>query len=164
MYKTLGVLGGGQLGRMMIPACVDLGVEVHFLDPNPNCSVAPFTSNLGVGDFKDYDTVLEFGRLLDVITVEIEHVNVEALEQLEAEGKAVHPSSKVLRTIQDKGVQKQFYAANNIPSPAFKLIESAAEITDLPIVQKTRTGGYDGQGVQLLRSEADLTKAFEAPS
>lgn len=164
MHKTLGILGGGQLGLMMIRPCIDLGVNVSFLDPNPECSVAPFTSQLTVGDFKDYETVLAFGRTVDAITVEIEHVNVEALEQLEAEGKDVYPSSKVLRTIQDKGLQKEFYETNSIPSPAFRLIESASEITEFPIVQKARTGGYDGQGVQILETEADLERAFQTPA
>lgn len=164
MHKTLGILGGGQLGLMMIRPCIDLGVEVRFLDPNPECSVARFTSNLTVGDFNDYDTVLAFGRTVEVITVEIEHVNVDALEQLEKEGKDVNPSSALLRTIQDKGLQKQFYADQDIISPAFKLIEGVSEITEFPIVQKMRTGGYDGQGVQILKSEADLIKAFDQPS
>ena len=164
MHKTLGILGGGQLGLMMIRPCIDLGVEVHFLDPNPNCSVQPFTSNLTVGDFSNYDDVLAFGRTVDVITVEIEHVNVEALEQLEAEGKEVNPSSELLRTIQDKGLQKQFYVDSNIISPAFKLIKGKGEITEFPIVQKMRTGGYDGQGVQILKSETDLANAFDTPS
>ena len=164
MYKTLGILGGGQLGRMMITPCIDLGVEVYFLDPNPACSVASFTSHLTVGDFKDYETVLNFGRTVDVITVEIEHVNVEALEQLEKEGKTVNPSSRLLRTIQDKGLQKQFYVDAGIVSPAFKLISGVREITEFPIVQKMRTGGYDGQGVQILKSETDVAKAFDVPS
>jgi len=164
MYKTLGILGGGQLGLMMIRPCIDLGVDVSFLDPNPNCSVAPFTSQLTVGDFNDYETVLAFGRTVDVITVEIEHVNVDALEQLEKEGKRVNPSSQLLRTIQDKGLQKQFYVEKGIVSPAFKLIEGASEIATFPIVQKMRTGGYDGQGVAILKSEDDLPKAFDVPS
>jgi 5-(carboxyamino)imidazole ribonucleotide synthase len=117
-----------------------------------------------VGDFNDYETVLAFGRTVDVITVEIEHVNVDALAQLEKEGKAVNPSSALLRTIQDKGLQKQFYADQSILSPAFSLIESTSEITKFPIVQKMRTGGYDGQGVQILKTEADLAKAFDQPS
>ncbi|NCP67230.1 5-(carboxyamino)imidazole ribonucleotide synthase [bacterium] len=164
MEKKLGILGGGQLGRMMITPCIDLGVEVYFLDPNPECSVSEFTAHLTVGDFNDYETVLNFGRTVDVITVEIEHVNVEALEKLEKEGKAVNPSSQVLRTIQDKGLQKEFYQNQNIPSPDFRLIKHKASITDFPIVQKMRKGGYDGQGVQILKSATDFDKAFDAPS
>ena len=164
MHKKLGVLGGGQLGLMMIRPCIDLGVEVHFLDPNPECSVGPFTNNLTVGDFNNYDDVLAFGRTVDVITVEIEHVNVDALEQLEKEGKEVNPSSKLLRTIQDKGLQKQFYVDQGIVSPDFMLIDSASEVEAFPIVQKMRTGGYDGQGVQILKSVDDLENAFAVPS
>ena len=164
MHKTLGILGGGQLGRMMIAPCIDLGVEVHFLDPNPQCSVSEFTSHLTVGDFKDFETVLAFGRTVDVITVEIEHVNVDALEQLEKEGKNVNPSSQLLRTIQDKGMQKQFYVEAGVISPDFKLIEGVSEITEFPIVQKMRTGGYDGQGVQILKTKADIERAFDVAS
>lgn len=160
MFKKVGVLGGGQLGRMMIAPAIDLGAELHFLDPDPTCSVADFTSHLMVGDFKDYDDVLRFGRTVDIITVEIEHVNVEALEVLEGEGKKVFPSSKVLRTIQDKGLQKQFYLDNGIATAPFRLIHTLSDITDFPIVQKTRTGGYDGKGVQILKSQVDLENAF----
>lgn len=164
MHQKLGVLGGGQLGLMMIRPCIDLGVEVHFLDPNPNCSVAPFTRHLTVGNFNDYDEVLAFGRTMDIITIEIEHVNVAALVQLELEGKAVNPSSKLLKTIQDKGLQKEFYVQQGIASPHFKLIKQASEIKVFPIVQKMRKGGYDGQGVQILKTENDLARAFDTPS
>ena len=178
MTKTLGILGGGQLGRMMLTPCINLGIDVRFLDPNPDCSVSDFTSHLTIGDFNDYQTVLDFGRQVDVLTVEIEHVSVDALEQLEKEGVKVHPSSKILRTIQDKAVQKTFYQQNNIPSSAFQIIEtspSSKEIEEkllksiqslggFPVAQKTRTGGYDGQGVQLLQDASDLEKAFHEPS
>ena len=164
MKRTLGILGGGQLGLMLLQASESLDVDLHFLDPNPNCSISTKTSSLTVGDFKDYQTVLDFGQTVDVITIEIEHVNVEALEALEQLGKKVYPRSKVLRTIQDKGLQKQFYAQNNIPSPDFRLITDVSEITEFPIVQKARTGGYDGKGVQILKTKAGLNKAFPGPS
>lgn len=164
MPKRLGILGGGQLGLMILQASEDLDVELHFLDPNPACSVAQFTENLTVGDFTDYDTVVAFGQTVDVITIEIEHVNVEALERLEDMGKTVNPSSRVLRTIQDKGLQKTFYQQHDLPTSDFRLIKSPDDIVDFPIVQKARTGGYDGKGVQVLKSEADLAKAFSGPS
>ena len=153
--QKLGILGGGQLGRMMIPAIEKFGLEAYFLDPNPECPVSELTDNLVVGNFRDYETVLNFGRSVDIITIEIEHVNVEALEQLESEGKIVRPSAKLIRIIQDKGLQKQFYLDHGIPTSEFRLIESEAEIeqhTDLlPFAQKLRTGGYDGQGVKIFK-------------
>ena len=164
MNKTLGILGGGQLGLMMLQASENLNIDLYFLDPNPDCSVSTKTQNLTIGDFKDYQTVFDFGQTVEVLTIEIEHVNVEALEALEQLGKEVYPSSKVLRAIQDKGLQKQFYAQNSIPSPDFKLITDVSQITQFPIVQKARTGGYDGKGVQILRTMADREKAFTGPS
>ncbi len=164
MAKKLGILGGGQLGLMILQASENLDVEIHFLDPNPECSVAQFTEHLTVGDFTDYDTVVKFGQTVDVVTIEIEHVNVEALETLEAMGKTVNPSSRVLRTIQDKGLQKTFYQQHDLPTSDFRLVSSPEAITEFPIVQKARTGGYDGKGVQVLKSAADLDKAFPGPS
>ncbi len=167
-HLKLGILGGGQLGQMMIGESIGLGIKPYFLDPNPDCSVSSYTSRLRVGDFSDFDTVYAFGKDKDVVTVEIEHVNVEALEALEADGVSVHPSSKVLRIVQDKGLQKQFYMDNNIPTSDFELIESSTQITDskweIPFVQKMRKGGYDGKGVQLIKNETDLETAFEVPS
>jgi len=160
----LGILGGGQLGQMMQSEAIALGIKPYFLDPNEECSVSAYTNRLTVGDFSDFDTVYEFGKDKDVITVEIEHVNVEALEKLESEGVRVHPSSQLLRIVQDKGLQKQFYADNNIPTSPFTLIKSPSDINSFPCVQKLRTGGYDGKGVQILKLDADREKAFDAPS
>lgn len=160
----LGILGGGQLGQMMLPEAIGLGIKPYFLDPNPECSVSAYTSRLTVGDFNDFDTVYNFGKDKDVITVEIEHVNVEALEKLESEGVQVHPSSQVLRIVQDKGLQKQFYADNRIPTSPFKLVENISSDLSLPCVQKFRTGGYDGKGVQILKTESDITQATNVPS
>jgi len=166
--KTLGILGGGQLGMMMMPFIKAQGIHVSVLDPNPNCSCAELADTLVVGDFHNYQTVLDFGQTVDIITVEIEHINVDALEELEKQGKLVRPNSKLLRIIQNKGLQKQFFVENKIPTSEFVLVHSAAEVEShtnmLPIAQKTCTGGYDGQGVQLLKTETDLAKAFNAPS
>ncbi|PID70066.1 5-(carboxyamino)imidazole ribonucleotide synthase [bacterium DOLZORAL124_38_8] len=167
--KTIGILGGGQLGRMMMPSIRAFGVPVHVLDPNPECPCAPLADNFVAGDFNDYQTVLDFGKKVDILTIEIEHVNVEALEQLEQQGKIVRPSSKILRMIQDKQVQKEFFVANNIPTSEFIEIQNKTELLAnenfLPAVQKTRTGGYDGQGVTVLPTlEAAQSKGFDAPS
>lgn len=168
MKPTLGILGGGQLGMMMMPAINKLEITAHILDPNPECSCANLTDNLTVGSFADYDTVLKFGQSVDIITVEIEHVNVDALEELEKQGKVVRPSSHVLRTIQDKLKQKQFFKKHNIPTSAFIEIQNKTELEKsadfLPAAQKTRTGGYDGQGVKLLKNSTDISNGFDAPS
>src|SRR5690606_5632039 len=113
-------------------------------------------------------TVLDFGKNLDVLTVEIEHVNVGALEKLEADGVLVSPQPRVLKIIQDKGLQKQFYQDHNIPTSPFILVEDAAAIRNnldfLPCMQRLRRGGYDGRGVQTIMNPDDLDKAFDAPS
>lgn len=164
----LGVLGGGQLGRMLIQDAININVSVHCLDPDPNAPCAKLASSFTVGNLKDYDTVINFGKDKDVLTIEIEHVNVDALEALANSGVTVFPQPKILRMIQDKGLQKQFYADHNIPTASFQLIEDATALktgtVQFPIVQKLRKGGYDGKGVQVLKSEADLDKAFDEPS
>jgi len=164
----LGVLGGGQLGRMLIQDAININVSVHCIDPDSSAPCAELASTFTVGSLNDYDTVYNFGKDKDVVTIEIEHVNVDALEALEKEGVTVFPQPNILRMIQDKGLQKQFYAKHNIPTADFTLIENAAALTDgnieFPIVQKMRKGGYDGKGVQILKSVGDLAQAFDEPS
>lgn len=164
----LGVLGGGQLGRMLIQDAININVSVHCIDPDPSAPCAELASSFKVGSLNDYDTVYNFGKDKDVVTIEIEHVNVDALEALEKEGVTVFPQPNILRMIQDKGLQKQFYAKHNIPTADFTIIENAAALSngnvEFPIVQKMRKGGYDGKGVQVLKSEADLANAFDEPS
>jgi len=162
----LGILGGGQLGRMFIQVATNYDVRVSVLDPSPDAPCSKLAHDFTVGDFADYDTVYRFGQTVDVLTIEIEHVNVDALEALEKEGKTVYPSSRVLRIVKDKGLQKQFYEDNDIPTAPFKLIENASALSEVkfPIVQKLRTGGYDGKGVVVLHKQEDLLEAFNAPS
>ena len=164
----LGILGGGQLGRMLIQSCVNLNVNTSVLDPNSQAPCAGFSNEFRKGSLQDYDTVYAFGKSVDLLTIEIENVNVEALYQLEKEGVPVFPQPSVIEIIQDKRIQKQFYVDNNIPTPDFVLIENAEEIKShiefLPAFQKLGKGGYDGGGVQNLKNEADLGKAFNAPS
>jgi len=165
--KKIGVLGGGQLGMMLQEASGELPVELHFLDPNPSCSASFVSQNLTVGSFKDKQTVIDFGKEMDILTVEIEHVSVEGLLALEAMDKKVFPSPAILRVVQDKGIQKQFYADNGIPTADFSLVSGREELIDntpeLPFVLKQRTGGYDGQGVAVIKQKEDITKAFDAP-
>ncbi|SHK56095.1 5-(carboxyamino)imidazole ribonucleotide synthase [Epilithonimonas mollis] len=152
----IGILGGGQLGRMFIQEALKYDDEFYVLDPNPECSCAHI-SHFTRGDFNDYDTVLEFGRDKDVVTIEIEHVNADALEELEHQGIKVVPNSKIIKTIQQKILQKQFYEENGIPSPEFEIMDGSEEEIkiQLPFVQKLNTGGYDGKGVQLIRTTQD---------
>ncbi len=160
----LGILGGGQLGRMLIQEATNYDIHISILDPSKDCPCAELANSFVEGSFNDFDTVLEFGRSVDVLTIEIENVNTEALLVLQDEGKQIYPSPENLITIKDKGLQKQFYANHKIATSDFRLIEGKSEITAFPIVQKLRTGGYDGRGVQLLKSSEDLVKAFDAPS
>jgi 5-(carboxyamino)imidazole ribonucleotide synthase len=163
-----GLIGGGQLGRMLIQKAADYDLQVHTIDNDPGAPCSKISSSFVVGELSNYNDVLNFGFDKDVITIEIENVNVDALEALEKLGKIVVPQPSVLRIIQDKGLQKQFYEANNIPTAPFVFAENKDEliqkITTYPAVNKLRKGGYDGKGVQILRSENDLKKAFDAPS
>ncbi|MFM9051874.1 MAG: 5-(carboxyamino)imidazole ribonucleotide synthase [Bacteroidota bacterium] len=166
--KSIGILGGGQLGRMLIQEAVNLNIPIAVLDPDPDAPCKNIADRFEVGSFQDYETVINFGRSVDVLTVEIEHVNVDALEALEKEGKKVRPSSAILRVVQDKGAQKEFYKSHGIPTSEFILVNDRTEIATnshfLPSMQKLRKGGYDGKGVTALRSKNELEKAFDAPS
>lgn len=160
----IGILGGGQLGRMFIQEALKYDDEFYVLDPTADCSCA-YISRFTQGDFNDYQTVIDFGKDKDVLTIEIEHINADALETLEAQGVRVVPSASIIKTIQQKILQKQFYAENHIPSPDFQIIQNKSEANfPLPFVQKLNTGGYDGKGVQVIRTEADLENLWDAPS
>ena len=163
----LGVLGGGQLGRMLIQAANDLNIHIHCIDPDPNAPCSEIAHSFSCGSLTDFNTVLNFGSDKHLITVEIENVNVEALIELEKKGVKVFPQPNVLKLIQDKGLQKEFYLKNNIPTAAFELISSKAELllkTDFPIVHKLRTGGYDGKGVKIISNSSEAVQSFDAPS
>lgn len=164
----LGILGGGQLGRMLIQSCVNLNIHTAVLDPSSQAPCSGFSNEFRKGSLQDYDTVYAFGKSVDLLTIEIENVNVEALYQLEKEGVPVYPQPRVIEIIQDKRIQKQFYIDNNIPTPDFVLVEDAEDVKNhkdfLPAFQKLGKGGYDGGGVQRLKGEEDLAKAFNAPS
>jgi 5-(carboxyamino)imidazole ribonucleotide synthase len=168
LSKKIAILGGGQLGRMFIQNALSYGVHISMLDPSPNAPCAKICDYFEVGSFKDYNTVLEFGRKADIITIEIEHVNTEALRQLEKEGKTVIPSADAIETIKDKGLQKLFYQKHNIPSSDFRLLNNASELAEnidfLPAFQKARTEGYDGKGVTYLKDLNNLNQAFDEPS
>ena len=160
----LGILGGGQLGKMMLYVTRKFDIATKVMDSSPEAPSRLACDEFVQGDILDYDTVLEFGRSVDVLTFEIENVNVSALEQLEKEGKTVYPSSQTLRTIQNKATQKLFYTDHNIPTAPFSRFAYTSEIKDaldngslnIPFVWKSARFGYDGQGVKVVRKRSDL--------
>ncbi len=164
----LGILGGGQLGRMLIQEAINYNINVSILDPDANAPCKYLCNKFTLGELTDYQTVYNFGKNLDLITIEIEKVNVEALEQLEKEGVTVYPQPRVIRLIQDKGLQKQFFKQNDIPTADFELISQVSQIQttsfDFPIIQKLRKDGYDGKGVVKINQPNQLENAFTAPS
>jgi 5-(carboxyamino)imidazole ribonucleotide synthase len=164
----LGVLGGGQLGRMLLQDAVNFNLQLHMLDPDADAPCKHLASHFQTGDLKDFETVYKFGKTVDLLTIEIEHVNVDALQKLEDEGLKVFPSPSLLRIVQDKGLQKEFYINNKIPTADFFLTENKEQIKDyaseFPFMQKMRKGGYDGKGVVKLSNPEHLENAFEVPS
>ncbi|GAA4308359.1 5-(carboxyamino)imidazole ribonucleotide synthase [Compostibacter hankyongensis] len=164
----IGILGGGQLGKMLLQKAHDFNLHIAVLDPSANAPCRNLCNRFVQGDFKDFNTVYNFGKDLDLITIEFEDVNVEALEALEREGKQVYPQPAVLRIIQNKGSQKSFYQQHKIPTSPFVLIKNRDDIAqadiDFPVFQKLLTSGYDGYGVQFLENKNTLQKAFDAPS
>jgi 5-(carboxyamino)imidazole ribonucleotide synthase len=165
--QILGVLGGGQLGRMLIQSAINYNQDIHILDPDPNAPCKDIAQHFVVGSLKDFETVYAFGQTCDLITVEIEAVNTAALQKLADEGKKVFPQPHILKLIQDKREQKQFYQLHGIPTADFILTENKSDVVAkkdfLPAVNKLGKEGYDGRGVQILRTEADLDFAFDAP-
>lgn len=167
----LGILGGGQLGRMFVAACQRFNVHTSVLDtPQGGGPARSVAQRFVEGDFTRYEDVVAFGKTVDVLTIEIENVNVDALRHLQQHGVQVYPQPDVIETVQDKGLQKQFYQANDIPTAPFELLESGKALQERyaqsvfhPRVLKLRRGGYDGQGVQVLHKPEDLATAFDAP-
>ncbi|SEJ47308.1 5-(carboxyamino)imidazole ribonucleotide synthase [Dyadobacter sp. SG02] len=167
LSSRIGILGGGQLGLMLLQAAVDWNLDIHVLDPDAEAPCRKIAPHFTQGSLQDFDTVYNFGKDLDVITIEIEKVNVEALETLEKEGKKVYPQPSVIRQIQDKRIQKQFYAEKQLPTAEFILTENREDVANyvsfLPAFHKLGKDGYDGRGVQRLTSADDLDKAFDKP-
>jgi 5-(carboxyamino)imidazole ribonucleotide synthase len=164
----VGILGGGQLGRMLLQAAANYVVETFVLENDENCPAAHLCHHFVKGDIKDFDAVYNFGKNLDAITIEIEAVNVDALEQLEKEGIKVYPSTSAIRTIKNKIAQKEFYKQHEIPTSDFRITHSVEDIhvheAFLPAVHKLGEGGYDGKGVQVIKRKDDIQKGFNAPS
>ncbi len=170
--KKLGILGGGQLGKMLCMAAGPWHYPIHMLDESATFPAGPYSIGFTEGSFKDYNTVLAFGRQMDVVSIEIEHVNTEALEQLEKEGITVHPAPRALKIIKDKGLQKQFYSQHEIPTSSYQLFDTEEALRAaidngqlaFPFVQKSRTAGYDGKGVALIKDAEALSKLLPGPS
>ncbi|WP_299188414.1 5-(carboxyamino)imidazole ribonucleotide synthase [uncultured Aquimarina sp.] len=162
----LGILGGGQLGKMMLYETRKYDICTYVLDPNPDAPCRIACDHFQQGDLMDYDTVYNFGKKVDVLTFEIETVNTKALARLEREGKKVYPDSKTLEKIQNKGKQKLFYKNQEIPTAPFVQFSNKAHLTEgitsgkvkLPFVWKSTQGGYDGKGVSIIRTGADIAK------
>lgn len=158
----LGILGGGQLGKMMLYDTRKFDIQTYVLDPSDDAPCKIACDKFFQGSLLDFDTVYNFGKQVDVLTFEIELVNVDALEKLEQEGIKVFPSSKTLRIIQNKGKQKQFYKDTNLPTSDFQLFESLEELKaqnsklKIPFVWKSTEFGYDGNGVKVIRKIEDL--------
>ena len=168
----VGMLGGGQLGKMMALAAHNWDLSIWALDASKEFPAGPVVPHFVEGSFKNFDDVYNFGKQVDVLTIEIEHVNTEALRKLEAEGIKVHPSPAALDIIKDKGLQKQFYLKHNIPTAPFDLYKNGNDIRQAisenklkyPFVQKSREAGYDGKGVAVINSEADFNLIMDTPS
>ena len=164
----LGILGGGQLGRMLIQSCVDFNINTSILDADPSSPCKEFASEFILGDPTNYDDVINFGKNLDLITIEVENVNTEALSKLQKMGKKVFPQPEVIKLIQDKRSQKQFYKKHGIPTAEFVLLENKEDLNThinfLPAVQKLGMAGYDGRGVFKIETKEAIEKGFDAPS
>ena len=168
---TLGILGGGQLGKMLLYETRKFDIKTSVLDPSKNAPCKIACDTFEVGDLMDFETVYNFGKKVDVLTFEIEHVNIDALESLEKEGVTVYPSSNTLRNINDKITQKKFYQTHQIPTSAFQIFNSKDELIvainkyeiRYPFVWKQSTGGYDGMGVCIVRNKEDLANVKDTP-
>src|SRR5215471_5747068 len=162
--QKIGILGGGQLGRMLLQAAANYSVETFAMENDSECPAAHLCHHFTTGDIRDFDAVCAFGKNLDAITIEIENVNVEALEQLETSGVKIFPKPAVLRTIKNKIIQKQYYQRHEIPTAEFIVTQNLQELDSrknfLPAVHKLGEGGYDGRGVQVLKNLEDIEKGF----
>ncbi len=164
----IGILGGGQLGRMLLQAAANYPVETFVMENDDACPAAHLCHHFTKGDIRNFEDVYNFGKGLDALTIEIEAVNVEALEKLESEGLKIYPKPAALKTIKNKILQKEFYKENQIPTSDFVITKNKADLNQhisfLPAAHKIAMGGYDGRGVELLKSKDDIEKGFDAPA
>ena len=167
----IGILGGGQLGKMLAIEGANWHLPIYILDQDDQFPAVPYAPYFQAGDFKNYDDVVQFGKKVDILTIEIEQINVDALFYLEKEGVKVYPKPSTVKVIQDKGLQKIFYQERNIPTAGFQLFNDGKEIKEalknkqinFPFVQKSRKDGYDGKGVVVVSNENDLINLLDCP-
>jgi 5-(carboxyamino)imidazole ribonucleotide synthase len=168
----LGIIAGGQLGKILALTASNWNVNTYILDPDEQCPAASCATVFVKGNHLDFDDVYNFGKKVDMITFEIENINIDALKRLKAEGVIILPDPETLSLIKDKGLQKEFYLKQNIPSAPFHLYASKAAIMaaietdkiEFPFVQKLRTGGYDGQGVAVINNKNESKKLLDGTS
>ncbi|MCE2788612.1 MAG: 5-(carboxyamino)imidazole ribonucleotide synthase [Saprospiraceae bacterium] len=171
LHQKVGILGGGQLGKMLCQTGSRFGLDLAIMESDVRCPASAVCSQLFEGSITHFDEVVAFGRTRDIVTIEIENVSVEALETLEGEGVQVYPSPAAMRIIRDKGLQKEFYQHLGLLSSPFQLFRDASEVRNsvasgnlsFPFVQKSRKDGYDGKGVVVVRSIQDLEELLDVP-
>jgi len=169
--KILGIIGGGQLGKMLLNDTFKWNITTYVLDPDKDAPAKQFCNKFYCGDLNDFDTIYQFGKKADIITFEIEHINTEALKKLEKEGTIIYPKPNTLSIIQDKFKQKKFYLDNNIPTSDFIFFDSIKDLTHafetkkikLPFVWKSTKFGYDGFGVKIINNKTDLESIEDEP-
>ncbi len=167
-HYRIGILGGGQLGKMLFLAGAPLAMDLCLMDKDRSFPAGLISHRFTEGDFTKYEDVVQFGKDMDIVTVEIEKINARALSYLEERGVKVYPQADVITTIQDKGLQKEFFITHEIPTAEFELFDELTRLKvalqeerwTYPLIQKTRREGYDGRGVTLLKSGQDLNRAF----
>ncbi len=168
----LGIIAGGQLGKMLIQEASKWDIITYVLDNDQNCPAGSIASYFVKGDNLDFESVYQFGKMVDVLTFEMENINIEALKKLKTEGCKIVPDPEILELIQDKGLQKEFYKKSGIPTSPFKIYESEKAILNgiekgeinFPFVQKLRRGGYDGRGVAVINDVSNLNKILPGES
>ncbi len=168
----LGIIAGGQLAKMLIQEASKWGITSYVLDPEENCPAKNIASVYVKGDYLDFESVYQFGKQVDILTFEIENINIEALKKLKSEGLKIIPDPNILELIQDKGLQKNFYKDQQLPTAHFRFYESkeaivraiAEKTLAFPFVQKLRKGGFDGRGVSVINNEADVKKLLNGAS
>lgn len=168
----IGILGGGQLGKMLAIEAANWHLPIYIMDQDQQFPAVPYAPFFQAGDFKNFNDVVQFGKKVDILTIEIEQINVDALFYLEKEGVKVYPKPSTVKVIQDKGLQKMFYQERDIPTARFQLFDDGNEIKEalknkqitFPFVQKSRKDGYDGKGVVVVSNENDVTNLLDCPS
>ena len=167
-HLKLGLIKGGQLGKMLLQAAPSFDIQSYVMDDDIHCPCRHLCYEFTQGDAMNFDDVYAFGKKVDVLTFEYEHIHVEALKKLKAEGLSIYPDPTIIELVQDKGRQKEFYRSHHIPTADFQIVPNRLALNActefFPAVQKTCRAGYDGKGIYKLRDEGDIPGAFNEPS